>query len=191
MPILSIFRNNLLKNKRGIEMKTILGDKLEDYKVVDSLGEDQGKLKDVIVDTTTQKWPVRDLVVSTGVIEKKAVCFKDIADIDNEKKIITLKDNIEPHEYDDKDFSKSYIAFNELKKRDVYCENDTEVGSIYDYVIGYELEQWEIHNLLINPKGDWLKGRRIRMDVKDVSEVKDRITVKSNREEIQDKCAVE
>ena len=172
-------------------MKTIIGDKLEDYKVVDSLGEDQGKLKDIIVDTTKRKWEVKDLVVSTGVIKNKAICFKDIAQIDNENKIITLKDNIEPHEYDEEDFSKSYITFDELKKRDVYCENDAEVGNIYDYIIGYELPKWEVQNILINPKGDWLKGRRIRLSVEDVSEVKDRITVKSNREEIQDKCAIE
>lgn len=172
-------------------MKTIIGDNLEKYRIVDSLGEEQGKLKDVIVDTTKGKWSVRDLVISTGVIKKQAICFDDIDHVNDDEKTITLKDGVKPHDFDEDEFTESYVSFDELKKRDVYCENDTELGKIYDYVIAAELPQWQIHNVLINPKGDWLRGRRIRMSVDDITEVKDHIMINSNLDEIKEKCVEE
>lgn len=172
-------------------MKTMIGDRLEEYKIVDSLGEELGKVKDLIVDTTKEKWAVKDLIVSTGIIEKQAVCFDDIKTIDTDEKIITLKDNVQPHEFDDDEFSHTYISFDAIKDRDVYCENDTEIGRIYDYVVASELPCWEVHTVLIKPKGEWLKGRRIRMNVEDITEVKDRIKVNSSLEHIEKKCSEE
>ncbi len=163
----------------------MLGSELEEYTAVDSLGEKIGKVKDAIVDTTGEEWNVKELVVSKGLLKGEAVfSFEDIKKFDEDEKRIALKDGTDLQDFDEEKLSHEYLSMDAVKERDVFDSNEEEIGKIYDYVLATNLTPWQVVKILIRPHGNRLKGRRIRLDVEKITEIKDVITVNISRDEV-------
>lgn len=164
----------------------MLGDELKKCQVVDSVGEKIGKVKDVIVDTTKEKWVVKGIVVSTGIIGKDVLFnIEDIGKIGEDEKTIDMKEGAEKREIREI-FSPEYIPMEIIQEREVFSSDEEKVGDIYDYVVTTELTPWEIWKVLIRPSEKRLIGRRMRIDTKDISQIKDKIVVKWLKEEIEE-----
>jgi len=164
----------------------ILGSELEGFTAVDSLGEKIGKVKDVLVDTTGKEWDVKEIVFSWGILKGNGVfSLGDIKKFDESEKRIELKGRVELREFDKEKFSRKYLSMNAVKDRDVFGSDEEEIGKIYDYVVATKLTPWQVVKILIRPHERRLKGRRIRLDVELISQIKDVITVKQSREETE------
>ncbi|MEA3457843.1 MAG: PRC-barrel domain-containing protein [Candidatus Thermoplasmatota archaeon] len=169
----------------------MLGSELEGYQVFDSLGEKVGKVKDAVVDATREEWLVKEIVFSWGVMKGDGVfSFEDIENLNESEERIELKERAELRDFDKEKFSRRYLSMDAVGNRDVFGSDEEEIGKIYDYVLTTKLTPWQVTKLLIKPYGTRLKGRRIRLDVENVSQIKDVITVKQSIEEL-DKTASE
>ncbi|MEA3457394.1 MAG: hypothetical protein U9R21_01805 [Candidatus Thermoplasmatota archaeon] len=169
----------------------ILGSELRGYQVFDSLGEKVGKVKYAVVDTSKEEWFVKEIVFSWGIMKGTGVfSFEDIESLDENEEIIELKERAELREFDKENFSHRYLSMDAVGDRDVFSSDEEEIGKIYDYVLATKLTPWQVTKLLIKPQGDILKGRRIRLDVENISQIKDVITVKQSKAQI-DKTASE
>jgi hypothetical protein len=167
----------------------LMEDELTGFQIRDSLGNMIGGIKDLIVDTTVEPWPVRELIVGTGAVEKKTVDFTEIAMINEEDRTMELHDGALLTEYRKDQINRERLPLEEIKDREVTCENNVELGDIYHFVIATGMPRWEVRKLLVKPKGEFLKGRRLRLDVLDVVDVKNTVKVRSSVREIQDRCA--
>ena len=163
-------------------------DELTEYKIRDSLGNDVGDVQDVLVDTTVEPWPIRELLVGTGVREKKTVEFTDIAVINDEDRVMELHDGARLVQYEKAGVNRERLPLEQIKDREVTCENNVELGDIYHFVIATGRPRWEVRKLLVRPKGESLKGRRFRLDVLDVVDVRETVKVRSSVRDIQDRC---
>jgi len=167
----------------------ILGSEIEGFKIVNSLGEEIGKIRGVIVDTTKKDWKIKDVIVSKGIMKGKGTFpVNAIKNFDKSEKKIELKEFIDIKEFDEEKFSQEYISMDEVKDRDIFGSDEEEIGKIFDYVISTELSPWQVTKLLIRPHEERLKGRRIRLDVENVTQIKDLITVKYSKEELEKKA---
>ena len=78
-----------------------------------------------------------------------------------------------------------------VKDRAVFSSDEEEVGKIYDYVVADTLTPWQVIKILIKPHEHFLTGRRIRLDVENVSNIKDIITVQLSKTELEKKAKKE
>jgi len=162
----------------------MLGTELEEFTAVDSLGEEIGKIKDVIVDTKGEEWNIKEFMVSKGLLKGEAVfCFEDIKKFDEDEKRIALKDGVDLQDFDEEKLSHKYLSMDAVKDRDVFDSKEEEIGKIYDYVLATSLTPWQVVKILIRPSENRLKGRRIRLDVEKITKIKEVITVKISRDE--------
>lgn len=170
----------------------MLGSELEGFIVVDSLGEEIGKVKDVLVDTTKEKWHIKEIVFSGGILKGEGVfSFSAIKKFNESEKRIEFKEGTDLREYDEKKFSRRYLSMDSVKKREVFGSDEEEIGKIYDYVLATSLTPWKVIKILIRPHEHRLKGRRIRLNVKNISKIKDVITVKQSKDEAEKKASKE
>jgi sporulation protein YlmC with PRC-barrel domain len=173
--------------RRGENM--ILGSELEKFEVVDSLGEEVGQVKDVIVDTTKKEWNVKEIIVSKGILKGEAVfSLNAINKLDEEEKSISLKEGAELEDFDEEKFTHTYLSMDAVKDRNVFSSDEEEIGKIYDYVIADSLTPWQVIKILIRPHLHFLTGRRIRLDVENISKIKDVITLNLSKKELEKKA---
>lgn len=166
----------------------MMEDELTDFKVRDSLGNVLGTIKDFVVDTTVEPWPIRELVIGTGGLTSKAVDFTDISMIHEDGRMIDLHDGAVLTEFRKGQTTHERLPLSDIKMREVTCENNVNLGGIYHFVITTGRPRWEVRKLLVRPRGDVLKGRRLRLDVLDVVDIKDTVKMRSSMREIQDRC---
>lgn len=170
----------------------ILGDELDDFEVVDSIGEEVGKVKDVIVDTTKKEWNIKEIIVSKGILKGEAVfSYDDIKKLDEEEKNISLKEGTKLQDFDEEKLTQTYLSMGAVKDRDVFSSDEEEIGKIYDYVVADTLTPWQVIKILIRPHEQFLTGRRIRLDVENISKIKDVITVNLPKTELEKKAEQE
>jgi sporulation protein YlmC with PRC-barrel domain len=170
----------------------ILGSELEKFEVVDSLGEEIGKVKDVIVDTTKKEWKIKEIIVSKGVLKGEAVfSFDSINKFDKEENSVSLKEGAELEDFDEEKLTHTYLSMDAVKDRDIFSSNEEEIGKIYDYIVADTLTPWQVIKILIKPHEHFLAGRRIRLDVENISKIKDVITVQLSKTELEKKAEKE
>lgn len=170
----------------------MLGSKLEKFEVVDSLGEEVGKVKDVIVDTTKKEWKVKEIIVSKGILKGEAVFpFNAINKFDEEEKSVSLKEGAKLQDFDEEKLTHTYLSMDAVKDRDIFSIDEEEIGKIYDYIVADSLTPWQVIKILIKPHEHFLTGRRIRLDVENISKIKDVITVKLPKAELEKKAKKE
>ena len=138
-------------------------DELTDFQIRDSLGNSVGSIKDLIVDTTVEPWPIRELVVGTGALERKTVDFTEIAMIDEVGRVMELHDGAVLTEFRRDELSRERLPLGDIKVREVTCENNVELGDVYHFVITTGRPRWEVRKLLVKPRGDLSNGRMARL----------------------------
>lgn len=163
----------------------MLGSEIKDYNVLNSIGEKIGNVKDVIVDTTKGKWYVIDVIVSKGLLKGRAIfSFGDIEKINEEENEIILKEHTKINDLDEEKFAHDYLTMDMIKDKKIFSEDEEEIGKIYDFVIATDLKPWETIKLLVKPHEHIIKGRRIRLDVDDISKISDVINVKLTKDNL-------
>lgn len=163
----------------------MLGSKLKDFVVIDSLGEKVGHVKDMIVDTTKDEWDIVDVLISKGMIKGKGVfSFDSIEKIDENEEEIVLKEHAEIDDLNEEKFGHDYILMDEIKDKKIFSEDEEEIGKIYDFVVATTLTPWKTIKLLVHPHEHIIKGRRIRLDVDNISKITDVITVALSKDKL-------
>lgn len=170
----------------------ILGSELDKFEVVDSLGEEIGKIKDLIVDTTKNEWKVKEIIISKGILKGDNVVNIDtINKFDEDEKNISLKEGTQLIDFDEDKLTHTYLTMDAVKDRKVFSSDEEEIGKIYDYVLAETMTPWQVIKILIRPHEHFLKGRRIRLDVENILEIKDVITIKMPKTELEKKAEKE
>lgn len=170
----------------------ILGSELDKFEVVDSLGEEIGKVKDLIVDTTKNEWNVKEIIISKGILKgDKVINIDTINKFDEDEKNISLKEGTQLIDFDEDKLTHTSLTMDAVKDRKVFSSDEEEIGKIYDYVLAETMTPWQVIKILIRPHEHFLKGRRIRLDVENILEIKDVITIKMPKTELEKKAEKE
>lgn len=152
---------------------------LEHYKVVNSVGEELGKVKEAYVDL--EKWTVVAFEVSHGMLKKNYLLkVEEILKMDTEDQHILVKDE---HEMVDvpKIPTKTMFPLDELKKLPVLDKNGDKIGKLYNLEVPYEkLKSFKVWKVLIRTG---FKDRRLRISPTEISEVMKDIRLKKAESE--------
>lgn len=159
----------------------MLADLMEKYKVVNSVGEEIGKIKDIYIDINT--WKIVAFEISPGALKKnQTIRSRDVSRFDETSKHVLLKDGYETSEVP-KQVLKEMYPFNELKKHHVVDKDGQKVGKIYNLEIPIEkLRQYRVWKLLVKTG---LKERRIRISTKEIKEIMDDVRLVKTLEHYQ------
>lgn len=154
---------------------------LEDYKVVNSIGEELGKVKEAHIDI--ENWMIVAFEISPGAIKKNFILqVSEINSMDIEKSLIIVKDDLLREEVP-KVPKKSMYPMDELKKLKVLDRSGEKIGKIYNFEVPYEkLKTFKIGKVLISTG---LKERRLRIPPTEISEVMKEIKLLKNEEDYQ------
>ncbi len=140
---------------------------LEKYRVVDSVGNKVGKLKDVYLNLDT--WKGTAFEYSPGALKKdKIFAVSQIDRMDHDKGTIILKDKFEDMDPPEKSKREMY-PFKEIRKLQVVDSMGEKVGKVYNVDIPVEkLKDFKVWKLLIRVG---IKDRRLRISPQEISEI--------------------
>lgn len=152
---------------------------IEEYKVVNSVGNHVGKIKDIYIDLNT--WMIVGFEVSPGTLKKAIVIrTEDVVKFDDEDKIVIIKDDFESKEAPKHPMRERY-PFEELRKHSVVDANGDKVGKIYNLEIPFEkLKAFKVWKVLIKTG---ITERRLRLNTSEITEVMDEIRLAKPEDE--------
>lgn len=152
---------------------------IEEYKVVNSVGNSVGKIKDIYIDLDT--WMINSFEISPGALKKNILIdIEDIVKFDETDKIVIVKDEFESKEIPEHPKKSSY-PFEELKKHDIVDSENEKIGKIYNLEIPFEkLKTFKVWKVLIKTG---FKDRRLRLNTSEISEIMDDIKLAKTKEE--------
>jgi len=169
----------------------VLKSEIRGFDVEYNTGSKVGVVKDIVVDTTEERWHVVGIVVSPGITQKEIMIkpSEDIA-IDLDEETITISDK-EEHDMAPEDASsqkKLRLAF--IHKKEVYSKDGEKIGKIYDTVFTTRMRPWKVWKVLIKVPG--FISMRVRLDIRDIETIdEDRITLKLTKNELEEIKEVE
>ncbi|MEA3559528.1 MAG: PRC-barrel domain-containing protein [Candidatus Thermoplasmatota archaeon] len=152
---------------------------IEKFKVVNSVGENLGKVKEVFLDVG--EWEVVAFEISPGMLKKDYLLkISEIEKFDLEGLQMILKDEHEQGEVPKTPVKEMYPV-DELKKLHVLDKDGEKMGKIYDIEIPYEkLKTFNVWRVLIKMG---IKERRLRISPDEISEVMQEIKLKKAESE--------
>jgi sporulation protein YlmC with PRC-barrel domain len=161
----------------------MLEDILEKFKIVNSVGEEIGKIKEVYLNL--DNWDVKYFKISPGMLKGSFLLnIKEIHLIDTENLRMVVNDEYTKGEIPDKPTRDMY-PYDELIKRNVVDSDGEKVGKIYSLEIPYEkLKSLKVWKLLIKTG---VKDRRLRIAPTEVGEVMDEINLRKTIDFYQDR----
>lgn len=149
----------------------LLKSDIKGFKVEFQTGDKVGKLDDLVVDSTKERWPIVGLKVVPGIARKELMVMPthDVQiDVEEEEKIvITGKAKLEKPLVDASARSRMDLEF--LDDLPVVTMDGERIGKVYDVVILERVKPWKVWKVLVKQKG--LRKRRLRMDVRDIGKV--------------------
>ncbi|MGA1793121.1 MAG: PRC-barrel domain-containing protein [Thermoplasmatota archaeon] len=152
---------------------------LEDYKIVNTVGEPVGKIKEAYLDL--DKWEVVAFEVSPGALKKHVlVDLKEMQRLNIDDQTLIVKDDYAVREVP-KTPMKELYPLKELMDLHVIDAEGEKVGKVYDLEIPYEkLHRFKIWKMLIKTG---IKERRLRLSPSEVKEVMADIRLKKAEKE--------
>lgn len=161
----------------------MLAEIMEDYKVVNSVGNHIGKIKDIYLDLNT--WNITGFEISPGPLKKDFIISqKNVIKFDDADKIVIVEDGFEKIDKPDNPVKQQY-PFEELKKHHVVDRHGEKVGKIYNLEIPFEkLKTFKVWKVLIKTG---IKDRRLRLPPSEITEVMDVIHLRGTEEEYSEK----
>ena len=155
---------------------------LEKYRVVDSVGNKVGKLKDIYLNLDT--WKGTAFEYSPGALKKdKVFTVSQIDRMDHDKGTIILKDKFEDMDPPEKTKREMY-PFKEIQKLQVVDSMGEKVGKVYNIDIPVEkLKDFKVWKLLIRVG---IKDRRLRISPQEISEIMGVIKLKKTLEQYKE-----
>jgi len=161
----------------------VLYSELKDFKVVNQLGNELGKVDGLIVDFSN--WDIKNIILAHGIL-KKNVSHKleDLKKADeNDKKLIISSDKPEEEMPEVSNFNAAFIEDDLLGKK-VISSDKHDVGKVYDFDVPITLKHWKIWKILIK-RG--IKERRLRIGPDEIESVAEKIVLKKSIAEIEGK----
>ena len=154
---------------------------MEGYKIRSKLGDDMGKLEDLIIDSST--WKVKGLIVAEGLLVKNRSLVKpfDIK-LDHDVEQILLSPEAKTEEITQEKSSIHYLYLSDLMKKHVITSDDDKIGKIYDIEIATELNEWKVWKLLIKVG---FKQRRLRVRPENISKLGEDVRIGMTKEEVE------
>ena len=150
----------------------ILRSEMDGFTVEYRTGDKIGKLKDIIVDSTKERWPVVGLYISPGIGRAEIVMaptkMMDI-NVDEETIVVTGDATLDKPVTDASNTENLLLEF--IENRPVLTKDGENIGKIYDAVVMEGVKPWKVWKILIKTKG--LRSRRLRMDVRDIAKITD------------------
>ncbi|MFO8051609.1 MAG: PRC-barrel domain-containing protein [Thermoplasmatota archaeon] len=152
---------------------------LEEYKVVNTVGEHVGKIKDAYLDLG--KWEIAGFMVHPGAFKKSIfIDLKDMDRLDMENKTLVVRDNYDAGEIPNTP-TKGFYPVEELMDLKVLDADGSKVGKIYNMEIPYEkLQKFKVWKVLIKTG---IKEKRLRLSPSEIREVMQEIHLKKKEQE--------
>jgi sporulation protein YlmC with PRC-barrel domain len=152
----------------------MLAETMERYKVVNSVGNTIGKVKDVYIDLNN--WNIIGLQISPGALKKDFLLSTDgVVKFDETDKIIIVSDEIVKVTTPDIP-RKDMYPFEEMKKHHVTDNDGEKIGRIYDLEIPFEkLKMFRVWKVLIKAG---FTERRLRISPSEIESVMEQIKLK-------------
>jgi sporulation protein YlmC with PRC-barrel domain len=161
--------------------KMVLYSELKDFKVINSLGDDKGKLAGLIVDLSN--WNVKNLIISPRILKKKVVYkMEDMKEVKEHDKKIVISNEMEEGELPEKSSLVAAFVEDDLLGKEVVTSDGHEIGKIYDFDVPLKLKNWTIWKILIK-RG--IKERRLRLGQEDIHEISENVMLKKSLSEIE------
>jgi len=164
----------------------VLKSEIQGFDVEYKTGSKVGVVKDIVVDTTEERWRVVGIVVSPGIAKKEFVIKpdKDVT-IDLDKETITISGEAEHDMAPEDASSEKNLKLEFIHKKKVYSKDDEKIGKIYDAVIMTRMAPWNVWKVVIRVPG--FIAMRVRLDIRDIESIdEDRITLKLTKDELEE-----
>jgi sporulation protein YlmC with PRC-barrel domain len=159
----------------------MLAEILDKFNVVNSVGEEFGKVKEAYLDLNT--WEVSAFEVSPGALKKHFLLkLGQIERIDTEGKMLVVKDDFERGELP-KVPVKGLYPVDKLMSTHVLDKEGKKVGKIYNLEIPYEkMGKLKVWKIMIRTG---IKERRLRLSPSEIEDVKEDIHLKKTEEDYE------
>jgi sporulation protein YlmC with PRC-barrel domain len=159
----------------------MLAEILDEYHVVNSVGEEFGKVKEAYLDLNI--WEVSGFEVSPGALKKHFLLkLGEIERIDTEGKLLVVKDDFDKGEVP-KVPVKGLYPLDRLMSAHVVDSEGKKVGKIYNLEIPYEkMKKLKVWKVMIKTG---IKERRLRLSPAEISDVKEEIHLKKTEEDYE------
>ncbi|MGA1822419.1 MAG: PRC-barrel domain-containing protein [Thermoplasmatota archaeon] len=156
---------------------------LEDFKIVNSVGEDLGKVKEVFFNV--DNWTVSGFEISPGIFKKdRLLKIEDVKDFRYDEKLMIVGDDFEASELPSV-ATRELFSFDDLRKKDVVDNQGEKIGRIYNMEIPYEkLKNLTVWKILVRTG---FMERRLRIAPADIVRVMEDIKVRMSLEDIEKK----
>ena len=132
----------------------ILRSEMDGFTVEYRTGDKIGKLKDIIVDSTKERWPVVGLYISPGIGRAEIVMaptkMMDI-NVDEETIVVTGDATLDKPVTDASNTENLLLEF--IENRPVLTKDGENIGKIYDAVVMEGVKPWKVWKILIKTKG--------------------------------------
>jgi len=154
---------------------------LEGYDMKSKLGDDMGKLKDVIIDSKT--WNVNGLVLKGLVKKEKTFVKPKSIELAEKEERIYLSPEVKVYEVSQEKSSMNYLYLSDLMKKKVFSNDDEKIGKVYDIEIATELKNWKVWKLLIKVG---FKKRRLRIKPQTIMELGEDLKIDMTKAEVEE-----
>jgi len=164
----------------------VLKSEIQGFDVEYKTGNKVGVVKDIVVDTTEERWRVVGIVVSPGIAKKEFVIKpdKDVT-IDLDKETITISGEAEHDMAPEDASSEKKLKLEYIHKKKVCSKDDEKIGKIYDAVIMTRITPWSVWKVIIRVPG--FIAMRVRLDIRDIESIdEDCITLKLTKDELEE-----
>ncbi len=157
----------------------MLAEVMEKYKVVNSVGNTIGRVRDIHIDLNT--WRIEAFEISPGTLKKDFLIDTDeIIKLDETDMIVIVPDDFKKEDVPDTP-KRDLFPFSEMKKKHVLDRDEEKVGRIYNLEIPFEkLKVFKVWKILIKTG---FSDRRLRISTSEVDEIMDDITLKGTLEQ--------
>lgn len=154
---------------------------IEDYRVVNSVGNHVGKIKDIFIDLN--RWTIVGFKISPGALKKDfMVTVEDVVKFDEGDKMVIIRDDFRSDEIPERPMKERY-PFEELSKHAVLDSEGEKVGKIYNLEIPFEkLKTFKVWKVLIRTG---MTERRLRLNTSEIVEIMDEIKLAKAESEYQ------
>lgn len=162
----------------------LLKSELSGWEVQSGTGEKIGTVKDLVVNTTSARWPVTDLLLSHGVSRRRHLWDLPVREVKVDPKGHTLvrREHTPLHGEAPGGSSLDHLRLGSLRGAKVYDRNLEYLGTAFDFDVDPRpASSWLVLKFLVKRPG--VGTRRLRLSVSDVAQVaKGKIVLKASKE---------
>jgi sporulation protein YlmC with PRC-barrel domain len=152
----------------------MLAELIEKYKVVNSVGNTIGRVRDIHIDLNT--WRIEAFEISPGTLKKDFLIGSDeVIKLDETDMIVIVPDDFKREDVPETPMKHLY-PFSELKKKHVLDKDEEKIGRIYNLEIPFEkLKVFKVWKILIKTG---FSDRRLRISTSEVDGIMEDIILK-------------